>query len=455
MTEKEFVVETPAEPTGDIGVDTLKLLIEANPSALTYNVRRSALTLLCEGCCVSLELMKILIDDDGVVLSVNGRDSSMWALLYNNTASSFPADVFRYLFHHDSSALMCAEQNTNADWSFDDIDNMSCLQVACGNKNMKAEIVELLIDLKPEMVQHMDRFNGFPPLHAVCANRSTDEQSAIDIMKLLVAKYPKALKKVVGEDLTTTWTLSLSDTLGKRPINLAKNEMGFNFIKALLAEYISVSIIPKANILQMACRYRCSLEIVKKLVNDTQDLIMMEDGEHHVARHTAVKYASPEIVKYLIDEHENALFKQDGLMEIPLHKACRQRRLDIIELLLTKNVDQLSIKDQSGCIPLHTAIKHANLDIVRCLVEADESTLVKSDKRMEVALHKACRAGKFDVVEYLMNKNMATVTIKNLRNELPVHLLCTLSENESESKSFGKTTGIYSLLKAYPETMLV
>jgi hypothetical protein len=65
-----------------------------------------------------------------------------------------------------------------------------------------------------------------------------------------IAKYPKALKKVVGEDLTTTWTLSLSDTLGKRPIDLAKNEMGFNFIKALLAEYISVSIIPKANILR-------------------------------------------------------------------------------------------------------------------------------------------------------------------------------------------------------------
>jgi hypothetical protein len=164
----DFVVETPAEPTGDIDADTLKLLIEAYPSALTYNVKRSALTRLCEGCCVSLELMKLLIDDDSVALDVNGRDSSMWALLHNNAASSFPVDAFGYLFHHDSSALMCAEQNTNADWNFDDIDNMSCLQVACENKRMKAEIVELLIDLKPEMVQHMDRFNGFPPC-TLCA----------------------------------------------------------------------------------------------------------------------------------------------------------------------------------------------------------------------------------------------------------------------------------------------
>jgi hypothetical protein len=50
---------------------------------------------------------------------------------------------------------------------------------------------------------------------------------------------------------------------------------------ALLSEY--VSIIKNANILQMACQYRCSLETVKQLVEDKQDLITMEDGHRHVS----------------------------------------------------------------------------------------------------------------------------------------------------------------------------
>jgi hypothetical protein len=74
---------------------------------------------------------------------------------------------------------------------------------------------------------------------------------------------------------------------------------------------------------------------------------------------------------------------------------------------------------------------------------------------MEVALHKACRACKLDVIEYLMNKNKVTVTVKNSMNELPVHTLCTVSKMKKQFDSLEKITAIYSLLKAYPETILV
>jgi hypothetical protein len=126
----DFVADTPALPTGNIKADTLKLLIEAYPPALTHNLTSSALKLLCKGCSVSLELMKLLIDDGGVVLSAEGRDTPLWSLLYNKSSDTFPSDVFRYLLNHTSSDLIYTEEGR--DILFDHKE--SSLTVACSKR---------------------------------------------------------------------------------------------------------------------------------------------------------------------------------------------------------------------------------------------------------------------------------------------------------------------------------
>lgn len=82
--------------------------------------------------------------------------------------------------------------------------------------------------MEPKLVQHMNRLSGFLPLHDLCSNRSLDEEIAINIMKILVAKYPKLLKKSVGEDLgEASWTISAD--LNQPPIDLAKESMSVGF----------------------------------------------------------------------------------------------------------------------------------------------------------------------------------------------------------------------------------
>jgi hypothetical protein len=61
--ENEFFEEdSSALPTGDLDIHTVGMLIDAHPDALTYNLNRSPLHILCEGCGVTFELMKRLID---------------------------------------------------------------------------------------------------------------------------------------------------------------------------------------------------------------------------------------------------------------------------------------------------------------------------------------------------------------------------------------------------------
>ena len=95
------------------------------------------------------------------------------------------------------------------------------------------------------MVEHEDIGDGCLPLHTLCRNSMLNEQSAIEIMKLLVTKYPESLRKKVGEQMQEKWwMISLDGTLGKLAIDLAEKQMSFGFCKALLSEYAHISVIP-------------------------------------------------------------------------------------------------------------------------------------------------------------------------------------------------------------------
>lgn len=97
--------------------DFLALFCVTDGPALAHHPERSALSVSCEGSSVSLELVKLLIDDDGLVLSAGGMAAPLWAILYNSGVSSFPVDVFKYLFNQDPSAFLCVDLNSKAEWN--------------------------------------------------------------------------------------------------------------------------------------------------------------------------------------------------------------------------------------------------------------------------------------------------------------------------------------------------
>ncbi|KAL7482272.1 hypothetical protein ACHAW6_007949 [Cyclotella cf. meneghiniana] len=414
--DMRYFEEIPAFPSGDLDYHVVKLLVDAYPEALTYNISdksaRSALHILCEGFNVSMELMQLLVDKDGVVLKLDGKKSPLWTLLHSPFTSPFPADVFCYLFHHNPSALEMEEQKPSRRHYYG-IGEESSLQIACLNPNITVEIIEMIVNLCPNMVEVEDR--------------TLEEQSAIDILKILTDAYPKSVKERTWKQNHCPSCLSIVGVGKKLPITLAEESMSFGFCKTLLSEHARLSKTRMANILQMACVLNCSLDMIQKLVQDDRTLLTAKDEEHCIALHTAAKYQSLEVVKFLVEEDENTLTILDKKMEIALHKACRADNLDVVKYLISKNATTLRMGNHSKELPLHVATKYASVEIVQHLVEADESTLILPNNKMELALHTACRVDNLDLVKYLVMKNDSTLLIGNHCHKLPIHLAAKYS----------------------------
>eukprot|EP00985_Skeletonema_marinoi_P018097 scaffold10048_cov66-Skeletonema_marinoi.AAC.5 len=67
------------------------------------------------------------------------------------------------------------------------------LHLVCNNKNVTRSMVQLLIDAAPNSVRSVDE-DGWMPLHHFCSCNKVD--GAIEILNLLVEKYPEALRHV-------------------------------------------------------------------------------------------------------------------------------------------------------------------------------------------------------------------------------------------------------------------
>jgi hypothetical protein len=418
--EGDFEEDSCAHPTGDIDIHTVQMLIDAHPDALVCNLKRSPLHILCEGCGVTFELMKMLIDRGKEVFKVDGEDSPLLSLMYNEHVRPFPTDVFQYMLEQNDSDMNVKENKNNFNnWPKG---KRNIINVAIENTIITPEVIWLLVDYFPRLVEAIDPMDRCIPLHLLCKNynKSLEEDSAILILKILVLACPRSLLTLGEKDIPYFATARCAR---KRQANqIAEKYMSFEFNKVLLSQYSWLTTIPSPNILQLACRFDSSLNMIKILVEDNSDLLMMEDGNANVALHTAVRYATPEVVGYLVTAGQMALTKQNKQMEVPLHTACTAGRC--------------------------RAVKY--------LVERNRESLLLQDKDKEVALHKACRKGTLQTIRYIMEKNMAAVQIRNQNNELPVHVLCNrLNEVGNNIKDVAGIEIVFRLLRAYPETMIV
>ena len=175
----------------------------------------------------------------------------------------------------------------------------SNLYLACSNSKMTAKTVVSIIEAEPEMVKRVYKFDGCLPLHRLCQNSKLEEQSAIDILNLLVSAYPESVKQRIAPIID--W--EIIGIKGEFPVNMADEYgMPFGFCKALLAERARQSSMPGCSILQTACVNQVSLKLIKDLVNDDCELLTMKDDDGHVALHTAVNHTSLDVVKYLVEQ---------------------------------------------------------------------------------------------------------------------------------------------------------
>lgn len=203
----ELMWENPEIPGQQLEYNIVEKLVQACPEALTATAGEmgSPLNILCQGCSVSLELAQLLMDKEQNCFEVDNADDygfPMRSLLQNHNLDSFPTDVFRYLVECSPASLRRQNQVVDPIEEGDFRESMftdTLLHVACSNPKISVEAIQIIIDECPYMLKEEYAHNGFLPLHNLCCNKDLDDESSIDILRLLVDKFPESVKTNVGE----------------------------------------------------------------------------------------------------------------------------------------------------------------------------------------------------------------------------------------------------------------
>ena len=127
-------------------------------------------------------------------------------LLRNYHMSPFPTDVFHYLFEHKPSSLelvKCTSEQRNSNWDYI-ISTETPLHMACSNPNITVEVVKLILDAHPEMIEKVNLYDGFLPIHTLCKNKDLNDQASMKSCKFWYLGFQKP-----RQSIQVIWDLSI------------------------------------------------------------------------------------------------------------------------------------------------------------------------------------------------------------------------------------------------------
>jgi ankyrin repeat protein len=177
--------------------------------------------------------------------------------------------------------------------------------------------------------------------------------------------------------------------------------------------------------LHFAARYATSLEVVRILVDEHAEALLVKTNGGSLPLHVAIFYwSSSEIVQYLADMCPKALLVQSKGGWLPLHLVLARRwpSLEVVQYLADKCPEALLVKQMEGWLPLHFAARYASLLVVQCLTNKCPDALLVKTQFGTLPLHVAATHAPLEVVEFLVVKKPEALLVKNTNGWLPLHL---------------------------------
>ena len=370
-------------------------------------------------------------------------------------------------------------------------DGWRSLYYACENKNVTLNIVRLIVEAAPDhslrILHHED---GRTLLHHLCGNDQVDKAAALEILNLLIEKYPEAVRH--------------TDDFGNLPIHLANMSRNHELYRVLIEAYPgSVSVPDAGGILPLhnAC-WNGSLATVEYMYDLYPDAIIHASTQGHYPIHLAIASVkcrenpaiAAEIVPFLLNCDPNQKLIQLRGKSL-LRYACQIMRygsnietaIQVIgclfdahpeaieddefaadtnryhphvqsfinnELVYARQANDhrlmmMMTPDDNGQLPLHTALQNnVRLGSIKLLVNGNPSAVRAVDRQGNTALHYACRRAKHDMIALLLAKSF--VSRRNAHDKLPIHLLWE-SNQVSDRESLEYMECVFRLLRADPE----
>eukprot|EP00956_Cyclotella_meneghiniana_P004647 scaffold5730_cov55-Cyclotella_meneghiniana.AAC.16 len=206
--------------------------------------------------------------------------------------------------------------------------------------------------------------------------------------------------------------------------------------------------------LHLACRYYCSLPIVKLLFNSYPEAIYNKNLNGDTPLDIALVHNRFDTVHFLDIQRKCVLVSTDENGKVPIHRLLLNRYVSAgaVSLILKAHPSSITAFDREGNLPLHIACQVSDLDIVQILVETNRDSLNIHNANKDLPLHVASRQGNCDVVNYLLEQSTYGVTLENMDKKLPIELLVYDSGCDRNELDF--VNAFFGLFQSNPVEML-
>ena len=488
----EYFSETAGTPlhyylsSGKRDAKTIKCFVEACPEALTMRDMNSngftpLHTILLPENEPDLDTVKLLVELNPSLLSMGdsyGRLPIHWASSNRHITS----EVMKFLIEACPDSVEVRDQ-------FGDLPLYNLFDVSWMEQTSAIEILKLFIDAHPRSVfQERDNRWRFPIQAAaashgpgfckllvdLCPGSERDEQGTLAIfhackdgrpetVKYLADIYPESIHMTYrGMNLLYLSICCGDDAYGGRNDKIqALHELDDSFVSTAAVNTIGGHNEPLLPLHTACMKWKnhngstvyLSFDLVKTLFDYYPAAILVRDEGGNLPT---------DLVKAVqkLQEHDNLKFfitfleTQYGFVKaaqnhkqvneldenglLLLHRALSVKGISIgtIKTIVNGNLSALQVADKLGRRPLHLACLNSSLDIVQYLLDLDTSLLVDLlDYEGNNILHFACKCGDWKVVNYLLDKYPSLAMMTNKKNLLPLHLLCC----DGTRKRFVKT----------------
>ena len=341
--------------------------------------------------------------------------------------------------------------------------NPSCLHKACYNEKVTLEIIQLLYNTLPGALRLRDNI-GCLPIHWLCRNRDSDENTSLDILRFMLDIDPNLPREVDGN--------------GDVPILVAIRFKSTAFCKILIDKHRQSLRIETESGLPI--HHACSLgkrddtaDTIQYMLELDPELINVEDSDGYLPIHLAAMNGRIEPIELLLkfdpdaasketndgsrrgsrllplhlasyklnlgsiqvlyDAYPDAILARDDEGDTPLDDAQRRGNQPTIDFLQTQlvyarqaqDMTDMTTVDDDGWLPLHRALNDdAPLGSLKLLVNGNPDALNVADQKGAYPLHIACKFSSVKVVKYLVELAGDTLNNIDANEDSPLHYAC-------------------------------
>ncbi len=187
-------------------------------------------------------------------------------------------------------------------------------------------------------------------------------------------------------------------------INYCKNK-DYNKIKTFIIKYDILDEYFTTPLLNILITYKCSLEVIKFVIENKNINIEKKDANGMTALIRACDKHNINVMKYLIEEKHANVDAQDNNGETCVFHIFGNEDVENTKYLIDKGVN-LNLKDKWGCnILTHVCYSDisSSYEVMEYLIQVKNADINTKDDRDRSTFVLTCLDGSLDCVKFLLN----------------------------------------------------